>query len=108
MLSVVLNENYQFAPTYPSHFFVPASISDEDLKQIGKFRSRARVPALTWIHPKVRKCVPLTLYCTCSFLWLARLWINTITTRLKHHFLSERCNYLSLCAASGWPVQLGL
>lgn len=41
----------QFSPTYPSVLVVPASISDNTLNYAGRYRSRARIPVLTYIHP---------------------------------------------------------
>mmetsp|Transcript_15345 Transcript_15345/g.30154 ORF Transcript_15345/g.30154 Transcript_15345/m.30154 type:complete len:877 (+) Transcript_15345:39-2669(+) len=39
------------SPTYPRYFVVPALISDDELKDVCHFRSRARVPAVVWKHP---------------------------------------------------------
>jgi hypothetical protein len=45
-----INQDYQFSPTYPQFLIVPQRISDNTLKHIGKFRSKARIPALSYIH----------------------------------------------------------
>lgn len=45
------NLDYQLAPTYPSKLIVPRSISDTVLKHAAKFRSKQRIPVLTYIHP---------------------------------------------------------
>ncbi|KAJ3000613.1 hypothetical protein HDV02_004298 [Globomyces sp. JEL0801] len=45
-----INEKYEFSPTYPSILGVPAKISDNTLRHIGRFRSKARIPALSYIH----------------------------------------------------------
>ncbi len=45
----------QFSPTYPALIPVPSSISDNTLNYAGRYRSRARIPALTYIHP-VNNC----------------------------------------------------
>ncbi|KAJ3023671.1 hypothetical protein HKX48_001895 [Thoreauomyces humboldtii] len=45
-----VNENYEFSPTYPSTLVVPAKISDNVLRYTGKFRSKARIPALSYLH----------------------------------------------------------
>ncbi|KAF9895377.1 hypothetical protein FE257_000282 [Aspergillus nanangensis] len=50
-----INSNYEFSPTYPAVFPVPSSISDNTLNYAGKYRSRARVPVLTYLHP-VNNC----------------------------------------------------
>ncbi|KAL1898817.1 phosphatidylinositol-3-phosphatase ymr1 [Sporothrix stenoceras] len=46
-----INKDYAFSPTYPSVLVVPSKISDNVLKYAGQFRSRARIPALTYYHP---------------------------------------------------------
>ncbi|KAF8466959.1 protein-tyrosine phosphatase-like protein [Kalaharituber pfeilii] len=46
-----INNTYTFCPTYPAHLVVPANISDNVLNYAGKYRSRARIPVLTYLHP---------------------------------------------------------
>lgn len=46
-----LNKEYVFSPTYPQLLCVPATVSDELLLEIGKYRSKARIPVLSWINP---------------------------------------------------------
>lgn len=46
-----LNREYRFSPTYPSVLVFPERTRDTDLAAIGAFRSKARVPALSWLHP---------------------------------------------------------
>lgn len=46
-----INKDYQFSPTYPAVLAVPANISDNTLNYAGRYRSRARVPVLTYLHP---------------------------------------------------------
>ncbi|KAK2070112.1 hypothetical protein P8C59_004640 [Phyllachora maydis] len=50
-----INKDYSFAPTYPSLLVVPSKISDTTLKHAGAYRSRARIPTLTYLHP-VNNC----------------------------------------------------
>ncbi|CAK7198195.1 phosphatidylinositol-3-phosphatase ymr1 [Sporothrix eucalyptigena] len=45
-----INKDYSFSPTYPAVLVVPSKISDNVLKYAGQFRSRARIPALTYYH----------------------------------------------------------
>lgn len=45
-----LNRDYTFSPTYPAVLAVPLVISDNVLKHAGKYRSKCRVPVLTYIH----------------------------------------------------------
>lgn len=61
----MINKNYSWCPSYPSRLVVPARFPDELLPAVIKFRSRNRIPVLTWIDPKsgaaiVRCSQPLT------------------------------------------------
>lgn len=47
-----INKDYEFSPTYPSVLVVPANISDAVLNYAVKFRSKGRLPALSYIHRK--------------------------------------------------------
>jgi len=50
-----INKDYTFSPTYPALLVVPSKISDNTLKYAANFRSRARIPVLTYLHP-VNNC----------------------------------------------------
>jgi myotubularin-related protein 1/2 len=45
------NERYQLCDTYPGVVGVPAMISSEELVEVAKFRSKGRIPVLSWLHP---------------------------------------------------------
>ncbi|SMQ46072.1 unnamed protein product [Zymoseptoria tritici ST99CH_3D1] len=45
-----INHDYAYAATYPSVICVPRSVSDNMLKYGGVFRSKSRIPALTYLH----------------------------------------------------------
>ncbi|KIJ69078.1 hypothetical protein HYDPIDRAFT_36171 [Hydnomerulius pinastri MD-312] len=45
-----LNKDYQFSPSYPSRLVVPTRISDSTLQYASKYRSKCRIPALTYLH----------------------------------------------------------
>ncbi|KAH8984042.1 phosphatases II [Lactarius akahatsu] len=45
-----INKDYTFCPTYPSRLVVPTKISDSTLQYGAKYRSKCRVPALTYLH----------------------------------------------------------
>ncbi|CAL1705304.1 unnamed protein product [Somion occarium] len=45
-----LNKDYSFSPTYPAKLVVPTRISDTTLQYAGKYRSKCRIPALTYLH----------------------------------------------------------
>ena len=50
-----INTDHKFSPTYPALLPVPSSISDNVLNHAGKYRSRVRLPVLTYLHP-VNNC----------------------------------------------------
>jgi len=45
------NEKYDLCSTYPRLLAVPALASDKLLARVAKFRSRGRLPALSYLHP---------------------------------------------------------
>lgn len=45
-----INSDYQLSPTYPAVFLVPSAVSDSVLNYAAKFRSKARIPALSYYH----------------------------------------------------------
>ncbi|GAB7360447.1 hypothetical protein MBLNU230_g8401t1 [Neophaeotheca triangularis] len=45
-----INRDYSYASTYPSILCVPRLVSDNLLKYSGTFRSKARIPALAYLH----------------------------------------------------------
>lgn len=47
-----LNDTYAFSKTYPSMIVVPSSISDEELVPVFKYRSKGRLPALSWLNSR--------------------------------------------------------
>jgi myotubularin-related protein 6/7/8 len=49
--STDINKTYAFSPTYPAYLVVPSTVSDNVLKYAANFRSRARIPTLTYLHP---------------------------------------------------------
>ncbi|KAK4230891.1 putative phosphoinositide 3-phosphatase [Podospora fimiseda] len=46
-----INKDYTFSSTYPAVLAVPSKISDNTLKYAASFRSRARIPTLSYLHP---------------------------------------------------------
>ncbi|TVY32275.1 Phosphoinositide 3-phosphatase, partial [Lachnellula subtilissima] len=50
-----INVDYGFSPTYPALLPVPSNISDNVLNYAGRYRSRVRIPVLTYLHP-VNNC----------------------------------------------------
>lgn len=47
-----VNNNYNFSDTYPSTIVVPKTISDSVLTHASKYRSKQRIPALTYYYKK--------------------------------------------------------
>eukprot|EP00249_Psilotum_nudum_P023915 c29027_g2_i1 orf=103-2715(-) len=47
-----VNSSYTLCPTYPSLFITASSVSDEELQQAAAFRSRRRLPVISWLHPE--------------------------------------------------------
>ncbi|KAI2624000.1 phosphatases II [Hypomontagnella submonticulosa] len=45
-----INKDYTFSPTYPGVLVVPSRISDNVIKYAGAYRSRQRIPVLTYLH----------------------------------------------------------
>ncbi|XP_035531523.1 myotubularin-like, partial [Morone saxatilis] len=45
-----INKNYELCDTYPTVLAVPFKSKEEDLRRVAAFRSRARIPVLSWIH----------------------------------------------------------
>lgn len=47
-----INDTYSLCDSYPAVWAVPAAATDEDLQASASFRSRGRLPVLSWIHPE--------------------------------------------------------
>ncbi|XP_024887485.1 myotubularin-related protein 2 isoform X4 [Temnothorax curvispinosus] len=47
-----INDTYSLCDSYPAVWAVPAAAIDEDLQASASFRSRGRLPVLSWIHPE--------------------------------------------------------
>ncbi|TRY92951.1 hypothetical protein DNTS_016093 [Danionella cerebrum] len=45
-----INRNYELCDTYPTILVVPYKASEEDLRRVASFRSRCRIPVLSWFH----------------------------------------------------------
>uniref|UniRef100_A0AAY5K8N6 Myotubularin n=1 Tax=Esox lucius TaxID=8010 RepID=A0AAY5K8N6_ESOLU len=56
-----VNETYELCDTYPTILAVPFRSSDEDLRKVSAFRSRGRIPVLSWIHRENQAVI-----CRCS------------------------------------------
>ncbi|XP_051882754.1 myotubularin-related protein 2 isoform X4 [Pristis pectinata] len=47
-----INENYELCDTYPAILVVPENVPEDELKKVAAFRSRGRLPVISWIHPE--------------------------------------------------------
>jgi myotubularin-related protein 6/7/8 len=56
-----LNKDYQLCPTYPRWLYVPSSVTDDVVQGSAKFRSRQRIPALSYYHQET-----MAALCRCS------------------------------------------
>jgi myotubularin-related protein 1/2 len=55
-----INTAFKFCETYPRLLVVPASVTDDDLRLVGQFRSKHRIPVVSWLKYDSRKnCVAL-------------------------------------------------
>ena len=45
------NDQYQICDTYPRYLGVPKLVTDEEVAETAKFRSKGRLPVLSWMHP---------------------------------------------------------
>lgn len=45
-----INENYEVCDSYPVVWAIPAQATDDDVHTVASFRSRGRIPVLSWIH----------------------------------------------------------
>lgn len=46
------NIDFKLCETYPKFLVVPANVSDGELTEISKFRSKGRIPCLSWLNLK--------------------------------------------------------
>lgn len=71
-----INENYEICDSYPAVWAIPAQATDEDIRAVASYRSRGRIPVLSWIHPEsqatITRCaqplvgVSIYIYIQCS------------------------------------------
>uniref|UniRef100_A0A8C2GBJ7 phosphatidylinositol-3,5-bisphosphate 3-phosphatase n=1 Tax=Cyprinus carpio TaxID=7962 RepID=A0A8C2GBJ7_CYPCA len=52
-----INSNYEVCDTYPALLVTPASIKEDEIKQVASFRVKRRIPVLSWIHPETHATV---------------------------------------------------
>ncbi|KAG2389624.1 hypothetical protein C9374_014184 [Naegleria lovaniensis] len=52
-----VNVKYKICDTYPEHLIVPKDVNDEMLVAASLFRSKGRIPILSWIHPIKKLCI---------------------------------------------------
>lgn len=47
-LDTVTNARFEFSPTYPQAYWLPAALTEKELGKVKGFRSKARIPALVY------------------------------------------------------------
>ena len=52
-----LNDDYGLCATYPSVLVVPKAVTDDQLKEVVKFRSKQRLPALSWFDQESQAAI---------------------------------------------------
>ena len=52
-----LNEEFELCSTYPKVLLFPKTMDDSDITAVSKFRSKQRLPALSWLHPENRAAI---------------------------------------------------
>ncbi|CAB3256888.1 unnamed protein product [Arctia plantaginis] len=81
------NADYKLCPSYPPLLVVPASICDEDLNSVARFRAMRRIPAVVWRHRGNGAVIARSSQPEVG--WLG--WRNTDDERLLAAFVSA-CN----------------
>ena len=51
---IAVNFNFTLCPTYPKFIVLPTAISDERVKLCAEFRSKSRLPVVTWLSSSSR------------------------------------------------------
>ncbi|XP_059047434.1 myotubularin-related protein 2 [Achroia grisella] len=46
-----INDKYEVCDSYPAVWAVPTAATDDLIRSVAAFRSRGRIPVLSWIHP---------------------------------------------------------
>ena len=54
---IIDNSKFDFCSSYPKKIVVPISMTDEDIKKCGTYRTKERFPALTYRYKKNGKCI---------------------------------------------------
>ncbi|XP_055378303.1 myotubularin-related protein 2 [Condylostylus longicornis] len=52
-----INESYTFCDSYPAVWAVPKAANEDLLRKVAQFRSRNRLPVLSWIHPETQATI---------------------------------------------------
>lgn len=50
-----VNMDFKFCETYPKLLVVPQMVKDDELRQVGEFRSKHRIPVVSWLKYDNRK-----------------------------------------------------
>ena len=55
--NILDNSNFKFCETYPKKLIMPYGINDEELKNSASFRTKERIPTLTYRYKKNGNCI---------------------------------------------------
>ncbi|XP_073983033.1 phosphatidylinositol-3-phosphate phosphatase isoform X2 [Rhodnius prolixus] len=47
-----MNDTYEVCDSYPAVWAIPTAVTEDEIRSVAAFRSRGRVPVLSWIHPE--------------------------------------------------------
>ncbi|KAJ6317378.1 hypothetical protein OIU76_013003 [Salix suchowensis] len=81
-----VNSNYLMCPSYPFALIVPKSISDDEVIQASNFRSKGRLPVVSWCHPE-------TGAVSCTFIPTLS-WSDDDEYRGDEKLVAELCSQL--------------
>ena len=57
IISKINGDKYSLSDSYPAVLAVPVSATEEMLRSVAQFRSKGRIPVLSWIHPYTQAAI---------------------------------------------------
>jgi len=85
-----LNSDYSLCPTYPKDLFVPAIASQSIIEGSARFRSKGRLPVLTYLHRNqaaIIRCAQVSYF----YFSVNSLYLRYSASRgiINHHYLES-------------------
>jgi hypothetical protein len=92
----IWSDKFTMVETYPSAFILPGAMKDREILEAAKFRSRCRLPALTWLEKNsgaclVRSSQPMTGFSSNRNV-ADKLLLDLYRTKGSPHSLREQRN----------------